>query len=475
VPRRHVRLAPPDDAAIAAAFTELRRQLDVALEFPPDVVEDAERSLRSVRLPDRDETDIPLVTIDPPPSMDLDQALHLERREGGYRVRYAIADVAAFVTPGGPMDTEAQVRGQTFYAPDANARLYPAQLSEGAASLLPGETRPALVWDMQLDETGEGVDVDVRRAAVRSREKLAYAQVQRALDGGSAAESLQLLREVGRLRQQREVRRGGITLPIPEQVVERVDGSYALAFRAPLEVEGWNAQISLMAGQAAAELMLGAHVGLLRTLPRADDSAIERLRRAAKGVHVDWPEGMSYPDFIRSLDPELPTHAALLAESTVVLRGSGYRAFDDEVPTEAAHAGVGAEYAHTTAPLRRLVDRYVGEVCLAASAGTAVPEWAHAALPGLPEVMELSNRRAQQYEAGVVSVVEAAVLAGSVGETFAAVVVDLHERDGGATVQLHEPAGLARAHGDGLELGEEVTVRLLEADVMRRLVRFAVA
>ena len=65
--------------------------------------------------------------------------------------------------------------------------------------------------------------------------------------------------------------------------------------------------------------------------------------------------------------------------------------------------------------------------------------------------MELSNRRAQQYEAGVVSVVEAAVLAGSVGETFDAVVVDLHEHGGGATVQLHEPAVLARAHGDGLD------------------------
>jgi hypothetical protein len=88
--------------------------------------------------------------------------------------------------------------------------------------------------------------------------------------------------------------------------------------------------------------------------------------------------------------------------------------------------------------------------------------------------MELSNRRAQQYEAGVVSVVEAAVLAGSVGETFEAVVVDLHEQDGGATVQLHEPAVLARASGDGLALGEQVAVRLLEADVMRRLVRFAV-
>lgn len=475
MPRRHVRLGRPDDAAIAAAFTALREQLDVALEFPAAVVEDAERSLRSARLPDRDETDVPLVTIDPPQSMDLDQALHLERRQGGYRVRYAIADVAAFVTPGGPMDQEAHVRGQTFYAPDANARLYPAPLSEGAASLLPGEIRPALLWDMRLDESGEGVAVDVRRALVRSREKLSYEQVQRALDDGSAPESLRLLREVGVLRQEREVRRGGITLPIPEQVVERTDGGYALAFRAPLAVEGWNAQISLMAGQAAAELMLGAHVGLLRTLPKADDAAVERLRRAAKGLHVDWPQGVSYPDFIRSLDPALPAHAALLSESTVVLRGAGYRAFDDEVPTEAAHAGVGAEYAHTTAPLRRLVDRYVGEVCLAASAGTDVPAWAAEALPALPEVMELSNGRAQQYEAGVVSVVEAAVLAGSVGETFDAVVVDLHEHDGGATVQLGEPAVLARARGDGLELGEEVVVRLLEADVMRRVVRFAVA
>ena len=471
MPRRHVRVSPPDDAAIAASFGTLREQLEVSLEFPPEVVEDAERSSRAPRLPDADETAIPLVTIDPPGSLDLDQALHLERLETGYRVRYAIADVAAFVTPGGPMDVEAHRRGQTLYAPDANARLYPPQLSEGGASLLPDEVRPALLWEMRLDETGEGIEVAVRRALVRSREKLTYDEVQRALEEGSASESLSLLREVGLLRQEREVRRGGITLPIPEQVVERTDGRYGLAFRAPLPVEGWNAQISLMTGQAAAELMLGAQVGVLRTLPRADDASLDKLRRAAKGLHVEWPSGMTYPDFIRTLDPDLPTHAALLTEATVVLRGSGYRAFDDEVPTEAAHAGVGAEYAHTTAPLRRLVDRYVGEVCLAASAGTDVPEWAHDALPALPETMEQSNRRAQQYESGIVSAVEAAVLADRVGEMFDAVVVDLHER-GGASVQLRDPAVLARCRGDDLPLGDEVRVRLVEADVLQRVVRF---
>jgi exoribonuclease R len=475
VPSRRVRVSPPDSAAIAASLAELRKSLDVSLQFPEAVLADAERAIRSPRLPDADETGIPFVTIDPPESMDLDQALQLERHNGGYHVRYAIADVAAFVEPRGPMDIEAHDRGQTLYAPDANARLYPPTLSEGAGSLLPGETRPALVWTMRVDATGEGVDVRVRRALVRSREKLHYAGVQRSLEAGTASESLQLLREVGLLRQQREERQGGIELPIPEQeVAEGLDG-YTLAFRAPLPVEGWNAQISLMTGQAAAELMLDAKVGLLRTLPEADPRAVERLRHTAKALGIDWPRTLGYAALVRTLDPERPAHAAFLAESTVLLRGSGYVAFDDEVPSRPAHAGVGAPYAHATAPLRRLVDRYVGEACLAVSAGEDVPDWVRAALPQLPEEMETSNRRAQQYEAGVISTVEAAILQHRVGETFDAVVVELDEHgDDGGVVQLTEPAVTAHCEGK-LPLGEGVRVRLVLADTAKRQVRFELA
>jgi exoribonuclease R len=475
VPSRRVRVSPPDSAAIAASLAELRKSLDVSLQFPEAVLADAERAIRSPRLPDADETGIPFVTIDPPESMDLDQALQLERHNGGYHVRYAIADVAAFVEPGGPMDIEAHDRGQTLYAPDANARLYPPTLSEGAGSLLPGETRPALVWTMRVDATGEGIDVDVRRALVRSREKLDYAGVQRSLEAGTASESLQLLREVGLLRQQREERQGGIELPIPEQEVAEGPDGYTLAFRAPLPVEGWNAQISLMTGQAAAELMLDAKVGLLRTLPEADPRAVERLRHTAKALGIDWPRTLGYAALVRTLDPERPAHAAFLAESTVLLRGSGYAAFDDEVPSRPAHAGVGAPYAHATAPLRRLVDRYVGEACLAVSAGEDVPDWVRAALPQLPEEMETSNRRAQQYEAGVISTVEAAILQRRVGETFDAVVVELDEHgDDGGVVQLTEPAVTAHCEGK-LPLGERVRVRLVLADTAKRQVRFELA
>ncbi len=444
----------------------------MALDFPDDVVADAHASVSSPRLPDRDETAVPFVTIDPPGSKDLDQALHLERRDGGFRVRYAIADVAALVTPGGPMDVEAHERGQTFYAPDANALLYPPELSEGAGSLLPDQVRPALVWTMDLDAEGEGIEVDVSRALVRSRAQLDYAGVQRSLDDGSADEPLLLLREVGLLRQEREARRGGIDLPIPDQEIELVDGGYRLAWRAQLPVEGWNAQLSLLTGQAAAELMLQAKVGVLRTLPKADDGALARLRRSAKALGVPWPEAMSHQEFVRTLDTAVPAQAAVLAETTVLFRGSGYVAFDGTAPAEAKHAGVGAAYAHTTAPLRRLVDRYVGEVCVAVCADAEIPAWAREALPGLPETMEQSSRRAQQYEGGILSTVEAALLEGSVGQVFSAVVVETDDR--GATIQLAEPAISARADGK-LPLGERVGVRLTLADVAKRQVRFELA
>ncbi len=436
---------------------------------------DAEAAIRSPRLPTADETHVPFVTIDPPGSRDLDQALHLERRRGGYRVRYAIADVGAFVAPAGPMDIEAHVRGQTFYAPDGNARLYPPSLSEGAGSLLPDEIRPALVWEIEVDETGEGTAVAVRRALVRSRAKLDYASVQRSLDDGTAAEPLQLLREVGLLRQAREARRGGINLPVPEQVIEHSDGVYRLAFRALLPVEGWNAQLSLLTGMAAAKLMLGAGIGLLRTLPVAAESDVARLRRTARALAVEWEDDVPYPAFISTLDASRPEHAAVLLESTILLRGAGYLAFDGEAPDHAEHSGVASTYAHATAPLRRLADRYVGELCVAISAGVDVPDWVRTALPALPETMANSNRRAQQYEGGIISAVEAAVLEPSVGQVFDAVIVDVDENDDAGTVQLHEPAVTARCEGKGLALGARVAVRLESADVAKRQVRFVLA
>ena len=278
---------------VRRGLDDLRVELGVPAEFPAHVIAEAEAAAAGAPDGERsDATDIPFVTIDPEGSKDLDQAVHIERRDGGFRVRYAIADVAAWVSPGGAIDDEARDRVETLYAPDGRTPLHPPLLSEGVASLLPDQVTPALLWTIDLDAEGAPVDVDVRRASVQSRAQLTYVGAQAALDDGTADETLQLLREVGILREAAERARGGITLPTPEQVVEQgADGVWTLGSRATLPVEEWNAQISLLTGMCAARLMLDGRIGILRTLPDADPRDVERLRLSAHALGVPWPAG----------------------------------------------------------------------------------------------------------------------------------------------------------------------------------------
>ncbi|MFF8843876.1 RNB domain-containing ribonuclease [Streptomyces sp. NPDC015127] len=481
MPRRPIRLTGAAEAPpLRAALRDLRATIGVSENFPAAALAEAEQAARAPRLPEADETGIPFFTIDPPGSADLDQAMHLTRREGGgFRVHYAIADVAAFVRPGGALDAEAHRRVQTLYFPDGKVPLHPPLLSEGAASLLPGQTAPALLWRIDLDADGRIVAADVRRALVRSRARLDYAGAQQRIDAGTAEEPLALLKEIGTLREAREVDRGGISLNVPEQEVVQQDGTYALEYRAPLPAEAWNAQISLLTGMTAADLMIAYGTGILRTLPTAPDGAVARLRRSATALHIDWPHHVSYAQLVRSLDPRKGRHAAFLQECTTLLRGAGYTVFTNgALPVPAVHAAVADEYTHCTAPLRRLVDRYAGELCLAAVAGQEPPPWVDEALEELPKRMAEGSRRAGTAERGYVDIVEAAVLRDRVGEVFDAVVVDVKENEPAVgTVHLEDPAVVARVESDGagLPLGERLRVRLTQADPARATVLFAPA
>jgi len=167
-----VRDSANDD--LRKGIATIQEEQKVSPEFPEDVEREAAASAGEARLPEKDLTDLAFVTIDPESSMDLDQAMYLEREGDGYLVHYAIADVAAFVEPGGAIDTEAHRRGETLYGADSKIPLHPPALSEDAASLLPDVVRPALVWRIGLDAHGMITAATVERAHVRSRAKLSY-------------------------------------------------------------------------------------------------------------------------------------------------------------------------------------------------------------------------------------------------------------------------------------------------------------
>jgi exoribonuclease R len=451
-------------------FAALRTELEVPGDFASAVLDDAARAADDVRLPDRDATDIPFVTVDPQGSRDLDQAVHIARAGDGYVVRYAIADLGAFVAPGSALDEEAHRRGETLYFPDARVPLHPPQLSEGAASLLPGRVRPAVLWQIELGPDGSVRSTDVYRARVRSTAQLDDTGVQAALDAGTLPEPIAALSAVGEARRALARTRHAINLDLPEQIVERDGAGWTLTLRAELPVERYNAEISLLTGMCAASIMLAGGIGILRTVPPPDAGAVASLRRAARSLGIAWPDGAQPGDVLDAVDRSSPKHVAFVDHAVALLRGAGYTVFDGTPPQQTLHSGIGAPYAHVTAPLRRLVDRYGNEICLALRADTPVPDWVRSAQPALPDEMGRADHLAHAVDRAVVDATEAWLLHDRVGEVFAAVVIDADDHNG--TIVLDEPAVRARCAGDHLPVGERIQARLVTADVATRQVRF---
>ena len=453
-------------------FEAVRAELAIPADYPAQAVAEAKQAAASPPHPEPDRRDIPLVTIDPPGSMDLDQAMCLRRNGSGYLVYYAIADVASFVTPGGALDLESNRRGQTLYSPDLSTPLHPRELSEGAASLLPDVDRAAVLWTIELDGAGNPGAVTLERALVRSTARLDYPGVAADFEAGRAHPSLALLPEIGKLRQQAAVKRHAITLNLPDVEVTRAqDDRWTLALRARNEIEDYNAEISLLTGMVAAGIMLEGKVGLLRTLPPAGHEQLAELRRSAAALGVPWPSGAAAGDVVATVDPATPKGAAFLEDAVRLLRGAGYNAFDGSLPEQTQHAGVGAPYAHVTAPLRRLADRYATEICLSLHQGTAVPDWVLTGLQTVPESMAASDKLAGELTKACTWTVVTFLLADRIGEPFAGTVVQIESARDRATVLLNDPPVRARCSSDGLSEGREIKVRLTGLDEASRSIQ----
>jgi exoribonuclease R len=437
------------------------------------VLAEADAATSATPPPTTDHRDIPFLTIDPAGSMDLDQALHVTGRRGGFRVHYAIADVPGFVRPGGAVDREARARGQTLYAADGRVPLHPPVLSEDRVSLLPDVDRSAYVWSFDLDEHGVIERTTLERAHVRSRERLSYDEAQARIDAGRG-DPLELLREIGLARIEQERLRGGASLNSPEEEIVRSDGGYALKRRHLLPVEAWNAQLSLMTGMAAAAIMIDARVGILRTMPKPSPERIEAFRTQTRALGRAWPASVTYGEYLRGLDRDDPAALAVLQAAGGLFRGAGYVAIDGELPADPEQSALAAPYAHVTAPLRRLVDRWGLVVCEALVAGREVPTWARETLHALPALMGASSQRANRLDSASVALVEAAVLSDRVGDRFTVTVLEL--RGENAVIQLVEPAVTATCPAKpDTRAGMMLDVVLEQADIRAGEVRFRLA
>ena len=344
----------------------------------------------------------PFVTIDNPGSRDLDQAVLVERDGRDFRVRYALADASFHVRPGSALFTAALARGASHYAPGTVAPMLPRTLSEDLVSLEPGVERRAVVFDLRLDADGRTLGTRVSRARIRSRAQLTYRGVQAFLDGAARADepiddeigpNLRLLRQVGKLLVRLARERDVVVFDRRETEID-VAGApprFVARERERLDIEDWNAAISLLCNAEGAALLaaLDAHEdaasgGTLEPIYRVHEapaaSRLAELRRELDGwaasLGLDerwrWKPRQSLADYVEGL-PDAPRERgrvrAVQRQILVRQRASTFRA------EPGRHHALGlASYARLSSPMREIVGVFTHRELLAALEGGGVAD-----------------------------------------------------------------------------------------------------
>ena len=323
-----------------------------------------------------------------------------------------------------------------------------------------------MLWTFDLDGEGEVESAHVERALVHSVARLDYEGVHASLADGSVHPSIALLPEVGRLRQQSSLRRHAINLRVPSVRVARDGDAYELAIEPRHPIMDYNSEISLLTGMVAGQMMVEAGVGFLRTLGPASAESEAEFRLEARNLGFDVTGDIG--EFLAGVDADTPHGMAVMREAQRLLRGSGYVDLSKDAPE--VHAGIGGYYAHVTAPLRRLIDRFATEVCLAICAGTPISEWVTRDAARMLKTMGRSSQLANTVEKACLHLTEATVLEPWVGHNFDGVTLKSGEEQ--SRVFIVDPPVLAPSAG-APEEGVSTKFSLVHADTDAREVGFA--
>jgi VacB/RNase II family 3'-5' exoribonuclease len=424
----------------------------------------------------RDATDLSFVTLDPASSTDLDQAFAVQREGDNIVLFYAIADIGAFVARGSRLEAQAWKQGVTVYSPDGSVPLYPRVLSGQRASLLPDGPRPAILHTVVVNALGVPHLRKVERAWVRSTAKLAYDQL-------SAAQLPPDVIELSRRISAAEARRGAFRVERQEQEVVSDPASQAgwtLRYAKRHESEDHNAALSLATNLAVADYFLENACGLYRVMDEPSTVELKSLRNQAALMGVRWAPEESLHQVVARLDQSRPDHAAFALAMRRTGGGANYAVLCAPESTKGPwHAAIAAPYAHATAPMRRLADRYVLDLLVALFQGDGVAvEELQSVLARLPEVMEAAERRAARIDRECIELVEARILEDRVGETLTGQVIEVLKE--AVQLQVDHPAITWRVRLPSEKvpaLGEHVqvkVVRLPTPDKGRRTVPLTV-
>ena len=500
-------------ASVFGAADEPRAELLAVLakygirdQFPPGALAQAEAAPATVaasEIGDREDCRSRLIlTMDPEAARDHDDAIEAtELPDGGFAIGVHIADVSHYVVPGSPIDEEAALRGTSAYFPERAVPMLPEALSSGICSLFPDVDRLVRSVRVRIGPDGRLREARFFRGVIRSAARLSYEDGARFLTGAGSGPLGTALRTMGRaaaLLARARAERGAVDLDLPEPVVTAdaagnlLDARYGQRNDAHRLVEDF----MLLANQAVAERLRGT-----------DTPALHRVHEAPDETRVDSFEDLlaGFGERLRvPSEPLRPVHCArLLARletrpEAPFLRRKLLRAMQKAVysPRARGHFALALpDYTHFTSPIRRYPDLVVHRALAAAGNGSSrAPD--SETLPALAAACSETERNAESAERTLVERRIARLLAGRLGDTFAARVsetgrfglaVELDEIPARGTVPMALlTGGRFRFHrqdyslrcpatGRSFRIGDALEAQLVRVDPLRGDLEFGPA
>jgi ribonuclease R len=333
-------------------------------------------------VPRRDLTELATFTVDPATARDFDDAVSAQREGGGWRVWVHIADVAAHVRPGSPLDLEALRRANSTYVPGTVEPMLPHSLSSGACSLSPAVERLAVTAEIEVDGDARPTRTRFYRSRIRSDARLDYDQLDRVFDGreeppAAIAEPLAAARDVAAGLGEH---RGATSLDVESAEPEfefDAEGNVAAAHRVPqTEAHRLIERLMILTNERVGEFLVDRRVpAVYRVHAQPDPPRVERLLEQLAAL------GVPTPPLGQGLSPrsagEMAAAASRLARREAARRGHGRDAYTSLVlrslkqaaysEANSGHAGLGSDaYTHFTSPIRRYPDLLVHRALLAA-------------------------------------------------------------------------------------------------------------
>ncbi len=410
---------------------------DIPQAFAPAALREAEAAKPAALQGREDWRAVPLVTIDPPDAKDHDDAVHAApdddpNNTGGAIVTVAIADVAYYVRPESALDREALERGNSVYFPDRVVPMLPERISNDLCSLVPGEARGALAVRLVIDADGRKRSHTFHRILMRSAAKLAYAQVQAAIDGNPDNATAPLLEPILKplyaafaLVKRARDERDPLDLELPERkILLKKDGTVdRVIVPDRLDAHRLIEEFMILANVAAAEMLEKKGLPLIYRVH--DEPTIEKvhnLREFLKTLDMSFARsGALRPELFNRVLDQVKGHDSESLVSEVVLRSQAQAEYSAE---NYGHFGLNLRrYAHFTSPIRRYADLVVHRALLRALGlgDGALPDSDNAeTLAEIAARISVTERRAMKAERETADRLIAHFLADRIGNIFEA-------------------------------------------------------